>query len=158
MIITGGQLSMADINVELRRPATQALGLGDYSPRALANNPYGNTNGLIAMAEFFGKSLYKPRGTLYSAICQGYDYTFLLHDGNGGFYSEVQQYNSPQCGYVAPPPPPPPPQSYTPRGTYLRQFCDGFSLTTAYADGAGGEYYFVNDYASVSCGYVNPGA
>ena len=47
---------------------------------------------------------YTPYGTFHSYWCSGYTKYAKYHDGAGGFYDVVVEYNSTYCGYVAPVP------------------------------------------------------
>jgi hypothetical protein len=52
-----------------------------------------------------GPSLPPAAGTLIYQYCSGYDLYGTYHDGNGGSYNAIIEYNSASCGYVPPPPP-----------------------------------------------------
>ena len=46
----------------------------------------------------------KPKGTLITTICKGFDQYETYADGNGGTYDKLIKVNSLTCGYVAPTP------------------------------------------------------
>ena len=47
-------------------------------------------------------SRYPAYGTYQGQFCSGYDLYYIYADGSGGTYNQLQQTNSPTCGYVAP--------------------------------------------------------
>jgi hypothetical protein len=96
-------------------------------------------------------SRFLPSGTpIGGAFCLNngvapYTLRQVRADGNGGTYNDDTN-NSPSCGYVPP----------TPRGTYLSQYCIGFSLYYRYADGNYGFYDELYQNNSPTCGWNPP--
>lgn len=46
---------------------------------------------------------YTPSGTYISQFCSGFNLYYTYANGSGGTYNQLQQTNSPTCGYVPPP-------------------------------------------------------
>jgi len=140
---TSGSLTFSLVKTELGLGGT--LSLGTTSVRNLAGKP----SGLIKMSDLYGKSNFPPAGTILGYTCSGVDRFATKANGSGGTYSEIFEYNSTACGYVAHPP----------YGTFLYNSCVGFSYVANYADGNGGiAYYTTLENNSPTCGYVAPSA
>ena len=78
----------------------------------------------------------------------------IYHDGNGGFYTEVVETNSADCGYAPP--------SHPTRGTasgaaYCGTGSNRYTRYQNYHDGSGGTYTEVLERNSSECGYTPPG-
>jgi len=143
-------------NITLGNVATELgiglpLTIGDARCRALAGVP----SGPITLGQLRGKSVavtpppppppvYPARGTPLGRYCNDVNLFETYADGYGGSYSNVIEFNSPTCGYVAP----------TPYGTLLRQYCDGTTLVGVFADGNRGEFASPLAYNSTQCGFV----
>lgn len=90
---TSGPISIENIRNQI------GLRPGDFGSRSLVYlSEYVGFSAPHAMSDFYGYPPYPPYGTYYSAYCDGCTYYNQYHDGYGGFYSEVFEYNSPSCG------------------------------------------------------------
>lgn len=90
---TQGQISIENIRNQL------GLRPGDFGSRSLVYlSEYVGFSSPHAMSDFYGYPPYPPYGTLYTSYCSGCILYFTYHDGSGGYYDQVQEYNSPTCG------------------------------------------------------------
>jgi hypothetical protein len=90
---TSGPISIENIRNQI------GLRPQDYGSRSLVYlSEYVGFTAPHAMSDFYGYPPYPPYGTFYTSYCSGCTLYFTYHDGSGGYYDSIQEYNSQICG------------------------------------------------------------
>lgn len=90
---SSGQLSISQIRNEQVNNGGFA---SSYSLRQLSNNAGKSTPD--AISEFYGYNACPAYGTYYNSYCEGCTLYYTYHNGNCGFYSNLIELSSAQCG------------------------------------------------------------
>ena len=135
---SSGEMRADMINSELGRSGSAYFELNGSSERQLAQRP--GSGNYIAFSDFYGKSNCPPYGTFYYAWCSGCTYYYRYHNGSCGYYDQVIEYNSQNCGCCP---------SY---GQLHYVYCSGCTYYGVYHNGGCGYYTQVIEYSSPNCG------
>jgi hypothetical protein len=85
---TSGPISIENIRNQLGLSSGSLVYLSEYVGFSAPH----------AMSDFYGYPPYPPYGEFYESYCTGCVLYFVYHDGSGGYYTVVQDYDSPICG------------------------------------------------------------
>ncbi len=89
---SSGQLSISQIRNEVVAQGYPST----YSLRALSN--YAGFSTPDAISDFYGWPPCPPNGTFQYEYCDGCSLIYVYANGSCGTYSQIQSFNSPNCG------------------------------------------------------------